>query len=137
MLAQDALNGRARHAEQAGELGRGALARFRLGDDFGALGGGKAWSPSKVPAGFAGVRESVHGSLADHGALKLGECAKHLRHQPARRGGGVYRLSQRSETGTDCGNRLQREQKIAEGSGQPVELPHHQAPVHYSDTDSR
>ena len=42
MLAQLALHGRARHAEQVGELGGGALAGLSLGDDLGALGGGEA-----------------------------------------------------------------------------------------------
>ena len=75
MLAQHTLHGGAGYAEEAGELGRGALAGFRLGDDLGALLTGKARPASKMPACFARVRQPVHGSLADHGALELGERA--------------------------------------------------------------
>jgi hypothetical protein len=86
------------------------LSGFRLGDDLGALLARKARPASKVSAGAARVRQPVHGPLADHGALELGERAQHLRHQAAWRGGGVDSLGQRPETSTGRGDCLQREQ---------------------------
>jgi len=70
------------------------LAGFRSSDYLGPLLPRKAWPASEVTAGAARVRQAVHGSLTDHGTLELGERPKHLRHQPAWRGGGVDRLSQ-------------------------------------------
>ena len=75
MLAQYALHGGTRYAEQVGELGGGALAGVGLGDDLGALGTGKARPSSKVPPRLTRVGKPVHGPLADHGALELGERA--------------------------------------------------------------
>jgi hypothetical protein len=73
MFAQHALHGRARHAEQAGKLGRRSLAGFRLGNYLCALLAGEAWSASKVPTSFAGMRQAVHGALANHSTLELGK----------------------------------------------------------------
>jgi len=96
MLARDARATRAARSiatrEKGWRVGQGNLGRILLGDDLGALLAGEARPASKVPAGFASVRQPVHGPLADHGTLELGEGSKHLCHQPARRGGGVDRL---------------------------------------------